>query len=110
MDIIPTAILASMRGLPIRTIAVILQSASYVLVGQSNFRSSSELKGYLKVPDDEAEKSYDFLIKEMPQDLTPEDAVVRAGMDFAQSALKLAPDAVPDISKVRDWSYAEAAR
>lgn len=237
MDIIPTAILASMRGLPIRTIAVVLKSAPYVLVGQSNLRSASELKGkkigvssvggmsaylvreiitrsglnpdrdvtflaiggtsarsaalvggtidaalvvapenyalerkgyrrllvasdyvnyplsgvaasadflarskalavaflkglgegarfvrqnktdslnfiksYLKVPDDEAEKSYDFLIKEMPQDLIPEDAVVRAGMDFARSALKLAPEAVPDISKVRDWSFAEAAR
>jgi NitT/TauT family transport system substrate-binding protein len=237
MDIIPTAILASMRGLPIRTIAVALKSAPYVLVGQSNVRSTAELKGkkigvssvggmsaylvreiiarnglnpdrdvtflaiggtsarsaalfggaidaalvvapdnyalerkgyrrllfasdyvnyplsgvaasadflaknrpvtisflkallegakfvrqnksdsvnfiksYLKVPDDEAEKSYDFLIKEMPPDLIPEDAVIRAGMDFAKSALKLSPDAVPDISKVRDWSFAEAAR
>ena len=237
MDIIPTAILASMRGLPIRTIAVALKSAPYVLVGQPNVRSTAELKGkkigvssvggmsaylvreiiarnglnpdrdvtflaiggtsarsaalfggtidaalvvapdnyvlerkgyrrllfasdyvnyplsgvaasadflaknrpvaisflrallegakfvrqnksdsvtfiksYLKVPDDEAEKSYDFLIKEMPPDLIPEDAVIRAGMDFAKSALKLSPDAVPDISKVRDWSFADAAR
>ncbi len=30
-------------------------------------------------------------------------------MEFAASALKLKPDAVPDISKVRDWSYARAA-
>jgi NitT/TauT family transport system substrate-binding protein len=237
MDIIPTAILASVRGLPIRTIAVVLKRAPYVLIGQPNVRSLEELKGkrigvssvggmsaylvreiiarnglnpdrdvtflaiggtsartaalfggtidaalvvapenyalerkgyrrlllasdyvnyplsgvaasadflaknkavaisfikgllegakfarenksdtvsfiksYLKVPDDEAEKSYDFLIKEMPQDLLPEDAVVRAGMDFAKSALKLPPDAVPDISRVRDWSFAEAAR
>ena len=237
MDIIPTAILASVRGLPIRTIAVVLKRAPYVLIGQPNVRSPEELKGkrigvssvggmsaylvreiiarnglnpdrdvtflaiggtsartaalfggtidaalvvapdnyalerkgyrrllmasdyvnyplsgvaasadflaknkavaisflkgllegakfarenksdtlsfiksYLKVPDEEAEKSYDFLIKEMPQDLLPEDAVVRAGMDFAKSALKLPPDAVPDISRVRDWSFAEAAR
>jgi NitT/TauT family transport system substrate-binding protein len=237
MDIIPTAILASVRGLPIRTIAVVLKRAPYVLIGQPNVRSPEELKGkrigvssvggmsayvvreilarnglnpdrdvtflaiggtsartaalfggtidaalvvapenytlerkgyrrlllasdyvnyplsgvaasadflaknktvavaflkgllegakftrenridtvnfiksYLKVSDDEAEKSYDFLVKEMPQDLLPEDAVVRAGMDFAKSALKLSPDAVPDISKVRDWSFAEAAR
>ena len=237
MDIIPTAILASVRGLPIRTIAVVLKRAPYVLIGQPNLRSPSELRGkkigvssvggmsaylvreilarnglnpdrdvtflaiggtsarsaalfggtidaalvvapdnyplerkgyrrlllasdyvnyplsgvaastdflaknkpvtiafirgllegskfvrqnksdsvtfiksYLKVPDDEAEKSYDFLIKEMPQDLIPEDAVIRAGIDFAQSALKLSPEAVPDISKVRDWSFAEAAR
>jgi NitT/TauT family transport system substrate-binding protein len=237
MDIIPTAILASVRGLPIRTIAVVLKRAPYVLIGQPNVRSPEELKGkrigvssvggmsaylvreilarnglnpdrdvtflaiggtsartaalfggtidaalvvapdnyalerkgyrrllmasdyvnyplsgvaasadflaknkpvaiafikgllegakfvrqnksdsitfiksYLKVPDDEAEKSYDFLIKEMPPDLIPEDAVIRAGIDFAQSALKLSPEAVPDISKVRDWSFAEAAR
>ena len=237
MDIIPTAILASVRGLPIRTIAVVLKRAPYVLIGQSNLRSAAELKGkkigvssvggmsaylvreilvrnglnpdrdvtflaiggtsarsaalfggtidaalvvapdnypleskgyrrlllasdyvnyplsgvaasvdflaknkavavsflkglmegakfarenksdsvafikdYLKVPDDEAEKSYDFLIKEMPQDLIPEDAVIRAGIDFAKSALKLSPEAVPDISRVRDWSFAEAAR
>jgi NitT/TauT family transport system substrate-binding protein len=237
MDIIPTAILASVRGLPIRTIAVVLKRAPYVLIGQPNVRSPEELKGkrigvssvggmsaylvreilarnglnpdrdvtflaiggtsarsaalfggtidaalvvapdnyplerkgyrrllmasdyvnyplsgvaasadflaknravaisflkglmegakftrenksdsvtfiksYLKVPDDEAEKSYEFLIKEMPPDLLPEDAVVRSGMDFAQSALKLSPEAVPDISRVRDWSFAEAAR
>lgn len=237
MDIIPTAILASVRGVPIRTIAVVLKSAPYVLIGQPNVRSPAELKGkkigvssvggmsaylvreilarnglnpdrdvtflaiggtsartaalfggtidaalvvapdnyalerkgyrrlllasdyvnyplsgvaasadflaknkpvaisflkglleganfarrnkgdtvnfiksYLKVPDDEAEKSYDFLIKEMPQDLLPEDSVIRAGMNFAQSALKLSSDAVPDISRVRDWSFAEAAR
>jgi ABC-type nitrate/sulfonate/bicarbonate transport system substrate-binding protein len=237
MDIIPTAILASMRGLPIRTIAVVLRRAPYVLIGQPNVRSPEELKGkrigvssvggmsaylvreiiarsglnpdrdvtllaiggtsarvaallggtidaalvvapdnyalerkgyrrlllasdyvnyplsgvaasvdflarnkpvavsflkallegakftrenksdavrfikkYLKVPDDEAEKSYDFLIKEMPPDLLPEDAVVRSGMDFAKSALKLSPEAAPDIAKVRDWSFIEAAR
>jgi NitT/TauT family transport system substrate-binding protein len=237
MDIIPTAILASVRGLPIRTIAVVLKRAPYVLIGQPNVRSPEELKGkrigvssvggmsaylvreiiarnglnpdrdvtflaiggtsartaalfggtidaalvvapdnyalerkgyrrllmasdyvnyplsgvaasadflaknkavavsflkglmegakftrenksdavsfiksYLKVPDEEAEKSYDFLIKEMPQGLLPEDAVVRAGMDFAKSALKLSPEAVPDISRVRDWSFVEAAR
>jgi NitT/TauT family transport system substrate-binding protein len=237
MDIIPTAILASVRGLPIRTIAVVLKRAPYVLVSQPNVRSPEELKGkrigvssvggmsaylvreiiarnglnpdrdvtflaiggtsartaalfggtidaalvvapdnyalerkgyrrllmasdyvnyplsgvaasadflaknkaiaisflkglmegakftrenksdalsfiksYFKVPDDEAEKSYDFLIKEMPPDLLPEDAVVRAGMDFAKSALKLSPEAVPDISRVRDWSFVEAAR
>jgi NitT/TauT family transport system substrate-binding protein len=237
MDIIPTAILASVRGLPIRTIAVVLKRAPYVLIGQPNVRSPGELKGkrigvssvggmsaylvreiitrnglnpdrdvtflaiggtsartaalfggtidaalvvapenyalerkgyrrllmasdyvnyplsgvaasadflaknktiaisflkglmegakftrenkseslsfiksYLKVPEDEAEKSYDFLIKEMPPDLLPDDAVVRAGMEFARSALKLSPEAVPDISRVRDWSFVEAAR
>jgi NitT/TauT family transport system substrate-binding protein len=237
MDIIPTAILAAVRGLPIKTIGVVLKSAPYVLVGQPGLRSVAELKGkkigvssvggmsaylvreilarngvnpdrdvtflavggtasrsaalfggtidaalvvapedyvlerkgyrrllsasdfanyplsgvaasddflsknkpvaisflkglmegarfvrqnkgdavnfirtYLKVPDEEAEKSYQFLMKQMPQDLIPEDSVIRAGMDFAKSALKLSSEAVPDISKVRDWSFAEAAR
>ena len=45
MDIIPTAILASVRGLPIRTIAVVLNRAPYVLIGQPNLRSPAELKG-----------------------------------------------------------------
>jgi predicted NAD/FAD-dependent oxidoreductase len=38
-----------------------------------------------------------------------DDAVIRQAMEFAASALKLKADAVPDISKVRDWSYARAA-
>lgn len=237
IDIIPTAILASVRGLPIKTIAVVLKSAPYLLIGQSNLRSPSDLKGkkigvssvgsmsaylvrelvarsglnpdrdvtllaiggtaartaalfggsidaalivapdnyalerkgyrrllvasdyvnyplsgvaassdqlvqnkamvisflkgllqgarfvrenksdavsfiksYLKVPDEEAEKSYDFLIKEMPQDLIPDDQIMRTGMEFARHSLKMAPEAVPDIAKVRDWSFADAAR
>ncbi len=237
MDIIPTAVLASVRGLPIKTVAVALKSAPYVLIGQPGLRAPSELKGkkigvssvgsmsaylvreivarnglnpdrdvtllaiggtaartaalfggtidaalvvapdnialerkgykrllmasdyvnyplsgvassseqlvknkpvviaflksllegsrfvrqkrsdtvnfikaYLKVPDDEAEKSYDFLVKEMPQGLIPDDAVIRTGMEFARHALKMPAEAVPDISKVRDWSFAEAAR
>src|ERR1043166_4767483 len=39
MDIIPTAILASVRGLPIKTIGVVLKRAPYVLIGQPNLRS-----------------------------------------------------------------------
>ncbi|MBI1995758.1 MAG: hypothetical protein HYS66_04730 [Deltaproteobacteria bacterium] len=68
------------------------------------------IKSYVKLPDDEAAKSYDFLLKEMPPDLIAEDAVIRAGMEFARSALKMSADAAPDISKVRDWSFAEAVR
>src|SRR5262245_51338956 len=41
MDIIPTAILASVRNLPIRTIAVVLKRAPYVLIGQPNLRSAA---------------------------------------------------------------------
>jgi NitT/TauT family transport system substrate-binding protein len=237
IDIIPTAILASVRGLPIKTIAVSLKSAPYLLIGQPGLRSAGELKGkkigvssvgsmsaylvrevvsrsglnperdvtllaiggtsartaalfagaidaalvvapdnyaleqkgyrrllsasdyvnyplsgvatssdqlvqnkamiisflkgllqgarfarenksdtvafiksYLKVPDEEAEKSYDFLIKEMPQDLIPDDQIMRTGMEFARHSLKMVAQAVPDIAKVRDWSFAEAAR
>ena len=237
IDILPTAILASMRGLPIKTVAVVLKNAPYILIGQPGIRSVAALKGkkigvssvgsmsaylvrdvvarnglnpdrdvtlltvggtsarsaalfggtidaalvvapenynleqkgfrrllvasdyvsyplsgvagstewlarnkplvtsflkglldgsrfvrqnkgeainfiksYLKLPDDEAAKSYDFLLKEMPPDLIAEDAVIRAGMEFARSALKMSADAAPDISKVRDWSFAEAVR
>jgi hypothetical protein len=31
-------------------------------------------------------------------------------MEFAGQALKLKPDAVPDIDKVRDWSFARALK
>ena len=45
MDIIPTAILASVRGLPIRTVGVVLRTAPYVLVANSSLRSAADLKG-----------------------------------------------------------------
>jgi len=67
------------------------------------------LKSYLDVPEDEATKSYEFLVSHMPDNMIVDDAVIRQAMEFAASALKLKPDAVPDISKVRDWSYARAA-
>jgi NitT/TauT family transport system substrate-binding protein len=67
------------------------------------------LKTYLDVPEDEAAKSYDFLVSHMPDNMIVDDAVIRQGMEFATSALKLKPEAVPDISKIRDWSYARAA-
>jgi NitT/TauT family transport system substrate-binding protein len=68
------------------------------------------LKEYLEVPEDEAAKSYEFLLSHMPDNMIVDDAVIRKAMEFAASALKLKPDAVPDISKVRDWSYARAAK
>ena len=67
------------------------------------------LKSYLDVPEEEATKSYEFLVSHMPDNMIVDDAVIRQAMEFAASALKLKPDAVPDISKVRDWSYARAA-
>jgi ABC-type nitrate/sulfonate/bicarbonate transport system substrate-binding protein len=68
------------------------------------------LKEYLEVPEDEAAKSYDFLLSHMPDNMIVDDAVIRKAMEFAAYALKLKPDAVPDISRVRDWSYARAAK
>jgi len=100
--------LAKNKPVAISFLKGLLEGAKFVRQNRSD--SVNFIKTYLKVPDDEAEKSYDFLIKEMPQDLIPEDAVIRAGMDFAKSALKLSPGSGPDISKVRDWSFAEAAR
>ena len=67
------------------------------------------LKSYLEVPEDEASKSYEFLVSHMPDNMIVDDAVIKQAMEFAASALKLKPDAVADISKVRDWSYARAA-
>jgi len=67
------------------------------------------LKTYLDVPEDEALKSYEFLINHMPDNMIVDDAVIKQAMEFAATSLKLKPDAVPDISKVRDWSYARAA-
>ena len=60
----------------------------------------SFLKGYLEVPEDEAAKSYEFLVSHMPDNVIVDDAVIRQAMEFAALALKLKPDAVPDISKV----------
>ena len=67
------------------------------------------LKSYLEVPEDEAAKSYEFLVSHMPDHMIVDDAVISQAMEFAASSLKLKPDAVPDIAKVRDWSYARAA-
>ena len=68
------------------------------------------LKEYLEVPEDEAIKSYEFLLSHMPDNMIVDDAVIRQAMEFAAYSLKLKPDAVPDISKVRDWSFARAAK
>jgi len=68
------------------------------------------LKEYLEVPEDEATKSYDFLLSHMPDNMIVDDAVIRQAMEFTAYSLKLKPDAVPDISKVRDWSYARGAK
>ena len=55
------------------------------------------LKGYLEVPEDEAVKSYEFLVSHMPDNMIVDDSVIKSAMEFAASALKLKPDAVPDI-------------
>lgn len=67
------------------------------------------LKSYIDVPEDEASKSYEFLIKHMPDNMIVDDAVIKQAMEFAAASLKLKPEAIPDIAKVRDWSYARAA-
>jgi hypothetical protein len=68
------------------------------------------LKEYLEVPEDEAVKSYEFLLGHMPDNMIVDDAVITKAMEFAAHALRLKADAVPDISKVRDWSFARAAK
>jgi NitT/TauT family transport system substrate-binding protein len=237
MSIIPTAILASVRGLPVRTIAVNLENAPYVLVGRPQIKSMSDMKGkkvavsslgsmstyvvreivarngldperdltvlavggsgaraaslaagfvdaalvtapmnydlerqgftrlawgpdfvryplngvagstdflaanrelvlaflrgvaggvrdvkqrksemipfvkeYLKLPEEEAVKSYEFLVANMSDNLETDDATILRAMQFAGNALKLKPEAMPDIAKVRDWSFARALK
>jgi len=75
-------------------------------VKQNRSESVSLIKSYLRIGDEEAEKSYEFLVKDLPAHLVPDDSVIRSAMNFAAKSLKLQPDAVPDISKVRDWSLA----
>ena len=45
MSIIPTAILAAVRGLPIRTVAVNVDTAPYVLIGRPQIKNLKDLKG-----------------------------------------------------------------
>ena len=75
-------------------------------VKQNRSEAVNFIKSYLRIGDEEAERSYEFLIKDIPNNLVPDDSVIRAAMNFAAKSLKLGPDAVPDISKVRDWSVA----
>ena len=75
-------------------------------VKQNRNESIGIMKSYLRIGDEEAEKSYEFLVKDMPANLVPDDAVIRSAINFAAKSLRLQPDAVPDISKVRDWSFA----
>lgn len=75
-------------------------------VKQNRAEAVSFIKSYLRIGDEEAERSYEFLIKDIPNNLVPDDAVIRSAMNFAAKSLKLAPEAVPDIGKVRDWSLA----
>ena len=57
------------------------------------------LKSYLEVPEDEAAKSYEFLVSHMPDNMIVDDAVISQAMEFAASALKLKPDASPTFLK-----------
>jgi NitT/TauT family transport system substrate-binding protein len=68
------------------------------------------VKEYLKLPEEEAVKSYEFLVANMPDNMETDDATILKAMQFAGNALKLKPEAMPDISKVRDWSYARALK
>jgi NitT/TauT family transport system substrate-binding protein len=67
------------------------------------------VKEYLKLPEEEAVKSYEFLVANMSDNLETDDPTILKAMQFAGHALKLKPEAMPDIAKVRDWSYARAA-
>jgi NitT/TauT family transport system substrate-binding protein len=68
------------------------------------------VKEYLKLPEEEAVKSYEFLVSNMPDNMETDDATIMKAMQFAGHALKLKPEAMPDISKVRDWSFVRALK
>jgi NitT/TauT family transport system substrate-binding protein len=68
------------------------------------------VKEYLKIPEEEAVKSYEFLVANMSDNLETDDATILKAMQFAGNALKLKPEAMPDITKVRDWSFARALK
>jgi ABC-type nitrate/sulfonate/bicarbonate transport system substrate-binding protein len=68
------------------------------------------VKEYLKLPEEEAVKSYEFLVANMSDNLETDDATILRAMQFAGNALKLKPEAMPDITKVRDWSFARALK
>jgi NitT/TauT family transport system substrate-binding protein len=63
------------------------------------------VKEYLKIPEEEAVKSYEFLVANMSDNLETDDPTILKAMQFAGNALKLKPEAMPDIAKVRDWSF-----
>lgn len=68
------------------------------------------VKKYLSIQDEDALKSYDFLVSNMPENLITDDATIKMAMTFAGHALKLKPDAMPNIDRVRDWSFARALK
>jgi len=39
-----------------------------------------------------------------------DDATIKMAIAFAGQALKLKPDAIPNIDNVRDWSFARALK
>jgi len=68
------------------------------------------IKKYLSLKDEDATSSYEFLVANSRDDLMTDDATIQSAIAFAAQSLKLKPDAVPSIDKIRDWSYARALR
>lgn len=93
------------------TIALLKAVAAGVQeVKQRKSEAIAFIKKYLSLQDEDASRSYEFLITNMPDNLITADATIKTAMEFAALALKLKPDAVPDIDKVRDWSFARSVK
>jgi len=68
------------------------------------------IKKYLNLQDEDASRSYEFLASHTPDNLMTDDATIKMAIAFAGQALKLKPDAIPNIDNVRDWSFARALK
>lgn len=100
--------LAKNRSLAVALLKAI--AAGVQDVRQRKADSVAFIKRYLALQDEDALRSYEFLIGNMPDNLMTPDAVIKTAMEFAGQALKLKPEAIPDIDKVRDWSFARSLK
>jgi NitT/TauT family transport system substrate-binding protein len=103
-----TEFLAKNRSLAISLLKGV--AAGVKEVKQHKPETIAFIKKYLSLKDEDAASSYDFLVANSQDDLIAEDAIIQSAINFAAQSLKLKPDAVPPIDKVRDWSYAKTLK
>lgn len=100
--------LLSNRELVLATLRGLAGGSAYVK--QHRAEMLEFIRQYLELPEEEAINSYEFLVASTPDNLITDDSVIRKAMEFAAQALRLKPEATPDIANVRDWSFARALK